>query len=68
MPESQPPEAGTLVIAALLVLALVFSGAWVVAYVTPGRDPTALIPRFVAAAGALVALAIFLYVRRGRRR
>jgi hypothetical protein len=68
MPESQPPEAGTLVIAALLVLALVFSGTWVVAYVTPGRDPTVLIPRFAAAAAALVALAIFLYVRRGRGR
>jgi len=68
MPESQPPEAGTLVIAALLVLALVFAGSWVVAYVTPGGDPRALIPRFTAAALALVALAIFLYVRRGRRR
>jgi len=68
MPESQPPESGTLVIAALLVLALVFAGSWVVAYVTPGRDPKALIPRFVAAAAVLVALAIFLYVRRGRGR
>jgi len=68
MPEGQPPEAGTLVIAALLVLALVFAGAWVVVYVTPGGDPRALIPRFLAAAVALVALAIFLYLRRGRRR
>ena len=55
-------------IAALLVLALVFAGSWVVAYVTPGRDPTVLIPRFAAAAVVLVALAIFLYVRRGRGR
>jgi len=65
-PPPDPPESGTLVIAALLILALVFAGSWVVAYVTPGRDPTVLIPRFIAAAVVLVALAIFFYVRRGR--
>jgi hypothetical protein len=68
VPGAEPPESGTLVIAALLVLALVFAGSWVVAYVTPGRDPTVLIPRFAAAAVVLVALAIVLYVRRGRGR
>jgi len=68
MADSKPPESGTLVIAALLVLALIFAGSWVVAYVTPGGDPAALIPRFVGAAVALVALAIVLYGRRGRRR
>jgi hypothetical protein len=68
MPESQPPESGTLVIAALLVLALLFAGSWVVVYASPGGDPWALIPRFVGAAGALIALGIVVYLIRGRRR
>jgi Flp pilus assembly protein protease CpaA len=64
MPPS--PEYGTLVIAALLVLALVFAGEWIITYVQPGGNPTALFPWFLGAAAAILALGFIIYLRRGR--
>lgn len=49
-----PRGAGTLTIAALLTLALVFAATWIVFYVTPGRDPASLFPWFGLAAAAIV--------------
>ncbi len=62
MSSSQPPERGTLVTAALLVLGLTFAGYWIVFYVTPGDDPGALLPWFGIAAAAIVVLALLAYV------
>lgn len=64
MPES--PGNGTLVIAALLTLGLLFAASWILFYVEPGRDPRALVPWFGGAAAVIVALALVSYVRRGR--
>ncbi len=64
---SRPPVSGSLVIAALLTLGLVFAASWIVFYVDPSRDPEELVPWFGAALAVIVALAIGAYVRRGRR-
>jgi hypothetical protein len=63
----QPPESGTLVIAALLVLALVFAGEWIITYVQPGGHPAALFPWFLAAAAVILVVGFVIYLRRGRR-
>jgi hypothetical protein len=68
---AEPPDDsgnGTLVIAALLSLGLVFAGFWIAYYVRPGGNPHALFPWFGGATALIVALAIVSYVRRGRRR
>jgi uncharacterized membrane protein YedE/YeeE len=67
MAERGSPEYGTLVIAALLILALIFAGAWIDAYVSPDSDPQHLWPWFGAAAGAVV-VGGMLYFLFGRRR
>lgn len=58
---------GTLVIAALLALGLVFAASWIVYYVQPGEDPHALLPWFGLAAGVIVAGGLVAYLGRGRR-
>jgi hypothetical protein len=66
MADAQSPEAGTLLIAALLLLALGFVGYWI--YTTAGNEPQVLAPWFLGAAVALIVLAIVfncLRVRRG---
>jgi hypothetical protein len=63
MPNSGSPGAGTMIIIALLLLGLAFAGSWIVTAVTPGGDPYALIPWFGTAAGVIIALALFAYVR-----
>jgi len=57
---------GTLVIAALLTLGLVFAASWITYYVTPGGDPRSLWPWFGLAGTVSVGLAVASYVRRGR--
>ena len=57
---------GTLIIAALLVLALVFAASWIALYVQPGRDPSVLFPWFGGAAAFIVVLGLLVYLR-GRR-
>jgi hypothetical protein len=64
MPE--PRGNGTLVIAALLSLGLVFAASWILFYVEPGGDPRSLVPWFGAAVAVVVTLAFLGYVRRGR--
>lgn len=67
MASKQAPEAGTLLIAALLLLVLGFAGSWIIAYVQPDRNPWALVPWFTGAAGVIVVVGMILIVVRGRR-
>ncbi|MGD9763510.1 MAG: hypothetical protein AB7V27_07345 [Candidatus Binatia bacterium] len=67
MPD-QGPEYATMTIAALLVLAIIFAGFWVVFYVQPGHDPRTLWRWFGIAAGIIIVLGCVLFVARGRRR
>ncbi len=67
MASKQAPEAGTLLIAALLLLVLGFAGSWIIAYVQPDRNPWALVPWFTGAAGVIVVVGMILIVIRGRQ-
>ena len=49
MARSEPPEAGTLLIAALLLLLLAFAGTWIIAYVEPNTNPWRIVPWFLGA-------------------
>ena len=62
------PGNGTLLIAVLLSLGLLFAGSWIVFYVTPGRDPRVLFRWFGLALATILAVALFAYLRRGRDR
>jgi hypothetical protein len=66
MASKQAPEAGTLLIAALLLLVLGFAGSWIIAYVQPDRNPWALVPWFTGAAGLIVVVGMILILIRGR--
>lgn len=57
-------EGGTLLIAAILVLALAFAGAWVIGYVSGSGEPWWLARWFGIAAAVLVA--VWLLVTRLR--
>jgi hypothetical protein len=61
MANDDPPEYGTLVTAALLILALAFAGYWIYSYV--GDQGTPLAPWFAVAAIAIVVFAILNYAR-----
>jgi hypothetical protein len=61
------PEAGTLLIAALLLLVLAFAGVWIITYVEPHANPWAIVPYFLAAAGVIVLVGLTAIVIRGRR-
>jgi len=65
MADGQSPEAGTLLTAALLLLALGFAGYWI--YTAAGNEPQVLAPWFLAAAVALVVVAIVVSYLRARR-
>jgi hypothetical protein len=64
MANDDSPEYGTLVTAALLILALAFAGYWIYSYAsgTGGH----LAPWFAVAAIAIVVFAILSYRSRGR--
>jgi hypothetical protein len=64
---AQVPERGTLIIAALLLLAIAFAGSWIVAYVSPNGDPRSLLPWFGAAAAAIVVVGMVLAMWSSRR-
>jgi hypothetical protein len=61
-----PSDYGTLVIAALLILSLGFSGAWIFTYVEPGQNPWVLLPWFGLAGIAILVLGLVMYLGRGR--
>ncbi len=62
----EPPEKSTLIIAALLILALAFAGAWIITYVEPGGDPWGLLPWFGAAAAVILVVGLIVGLARGR--
>lgn len=66
MPESQPPETGTLIISALLLLAIGFAGYWISAYAGSSGKPWDVARWFVGAALAVVVVGLITYLRRGR--
>ena len=55
MPPEHSPGKGTLVVAALIVLGIVFTGHWIVSYVHT-TDPWAIIPWYGVAALLIVVL------------
>jgi len=59
------PEAGTLIIAALLILALGFAGYWIVEYAQTGGAPENLLPWFGIAAAAIIVVGLVVIVARG---
>lgn len=67
MPLSQPPETGTLVIAALLLLVLGFAGYWIVEYADPGRAgaPWVLVQWFGLGAVVIIVVGLLVFMRRG---
>ena len=65
MPNYEPPEAGTLVIAAVLILALGFAGYWIILYVEQGSAPWGLARWFAIGVGLILALGLLFYWRRG---
>jgi hypothetical protein len=64
MANDEPPEYGTIVTAALLILALAFAGYWIYTYV--GNTGQPLTPWFGVAAVVIVVVAILNYVFTGR--
>jgi hypothetical protein len=64
MAASEPPESSTLIIAALLILALAFAGSWIVAYVQPGGDPWRLLPWFGSAAAVILVVGLIVVLVR----
>lgn len=59
---SQCSEGGTLIIAALLVLTLAFTGYWIAEYARLGDEPWELAIWFGAAAAAIVVVGLIAYV------
>jgi uncharacterized membrane protein len=57
---------GTMVVGALLVLALLFAGHWIISYVTDG-NPWTILPWFGLAAAAIILLGLFTFLRRTNR-
>jgi LPXTG-motif cell wall-anchored protein len=52
-----------MVVAALLVLALLFAGHWIISYVTDG-NPWTILPWFGIAAAVIILLGLFTFLRR----
>jgi hypothetical protein len=59
--DEEPPEYGTMVTAALLILALAFAGYWIYTYVGDTGQPLA--PWFAVAAVVVVVVGIANYAR-----
>ena len=66
MADKQAPEAGTLMIAALLLLALGFAGYWIMEYAQIGSAPWELARWFGILATVIVVVGLLLYWRTGR--
>jgi hypothetical protein len=64
MPPDKSPLGGTFFVGALLVLALVFAGHWIVSYVQNG-NPWAIMPWYGGAAALIVIIGLFANLRRG---
>ena len=65
MPSDKLPREGSLIVAALIVLALVFAGHWIVSYVEEDTNPWALAPWYGIAAVLIVAFGFYRNLGRG---
>jgi hypothetical protein len=66
---TNPNESGTMIVAALLILALAFAGYWITVAATSDRvDTSPLLLQFAIAAGAIVTVGICAYVLLSRKR
>lgn len=63
MPGEKPGE-GSLVVAALIVLGLLFAGHWIVSYVKKA-DPWAILPWYGVAAAVIIIFGVVTILRRG---
>jgi len=63
MPDEKPRE-GSLIVAALIVLGLLFAGHWIVSYVKH-TDPWAILPWYGIAAAIIVIFGVVTILRRG---
>lgn len=68
MANAKESSLGTLVMAALLVLALFFTGLWIYVAAQAGQDPSWLLPWFGGAALGIVTVGLVGYVISGMRR
>jgi len=60
----EPPEEGTFVIIALILLSLLFAGLWIVFAVGPNHNPQVLFPWFGAGVVAIIVVGLLSYLRR----
>jgi hypothetical protein len=64
MAAEKPPREGSLIVAALIVLGLVFAGHWIVTYVK-NSNPWALAPWYGVVATLIIVFGLFTNLRRG---
>lgn len=67
MARSGPPELGTLIISALLLLTLAFAGNWIIDYSKTGGAPWASAYWFAGAGAIIVVLGLLIGLSRLRR-
>ncbi|MDF0666520.1 MAG: hypothetical protein P0119_10685 [Nitrospira sp.] len=65
MPADKSQREGSLVIAALIVLSLVFAGHWIVSYVKH-TDPWVILPWYGMVATVIIVVGIVTILRHGR--
>jgi hypothetical protein len=63
LPNNSPLE-GSLVVAALITLGIVFAGHWIVSYVQNG-NPWAITPWYGGVAALIIVIGLFTTLRRG---
>ena len=64
MADDKSPREGSLIVAALIVLGLVFAGHWIVTYVKD-TNSWAIIPWYGIVAALIIAFGLFNNLRRG---
>jgi hypothetical protein len=64
MPPNKSPTEGSLTVAALIVLGLVFAGHWIANYVQ-NDNPWAITPWYGGAAALIIMMGFFTNLRRG---
>jgi hypothetical protein len=62
---SRTPEGGTLIISALLILALGFAGYWIMRYAQSGAPPDDILPWFTIGAALIVIVGLAALLLRG---